>query len=143
MIVAPDRYITNIDLNTGREIWRIKQRKVRESTGLSDDGKIFYAKTMDGEMIAVPMTADAYTEQWCCDAGWGYDHSPCPLAVNKGVVYMTSRRGKVAAISEKGELLSVGKFANSTANDIRIDSNNRVWISFIEGVIWYLKPITQ
>ena len=143
MIVAPDRYITNINLATGREIWRIKQRKVRESTGISADGKTFYAKTMDGEMIAVSMTADAYTEQWCCDAGWGYDHNPCPLTVNNGVVYMAARRGKVAAISENGKLLSVGKFANSAANDIRIDSNNGVWISFIEGVIWHLKPIGQ
>ena len=140
MIVAPDRYMTNIDLATGKTIWRIKQRKVRESTGLSSDGKTFYAKTMDGEMIAVPMTANSYTEQWCKDVGWGYDHNFCPLTVSDGIVYMANRRGKVAAVTESGERVGVGKFANSAANDLRADSDGDIWVSFIEGVIWRLKP---
>lgn len=140
MIVAPDRYMTNIDLATGKTIWRIKQRKVRESTGLSSDGKTFYAKTMDGEMIAVPMTANSYTEQWCKDVGWGYDHNFSPLTVSDGIVYMANRRGKVAAVTESGERVSVGKFANSAANDLRADSDGDIWVSFIEGVIWRLKP---
>ena len=139
MIVAPDRYMTCIDLNTGKQIWRIKQRKVRESTGLSNDGNTFYAKTMDGEMIAVPMNSDSYTELWCCDVGWGYDHNFCPLTTVDGVIYMANRRGKVAAVSEQGEILSIGKFANSAANYLYSDSDGNIWVSFIEGVIWRLK----
>ncbi|MBQ9137908.1 MAG: PQQ-binding-like beta-propeller repeat protein [Alistipes sp.] len=138
MIVAPDRHITNIDLNTGREIWRVKERRVRESTGLSNDGNTFYAKTMDGEMIAVPMACNSYTEQWVTNVGWGYDHNFCPLAVSDGVVYMASRRGKIAAVNEQGKTLSVGKFASSAANDLRIDSSGELWVSFIEGTIWHL-----
>jgi hypothetical protein len=139
MVVAPDRYITNIDLSTGKEIWRVKERKVRESTGLSSDGKTFYAKTMDGEIIAVAMNSDNYTELWCSDAGWGYDHSFCPLTVDNGVVYMANRRGKVAAFGKSGEMLSVGKFADSAANDLRADDNGDIWASFIEGTIWRLQ----
>lgn len=138
MIVAPDRYITNIDLQTGEQIWRVKQRKVRESTGISSDCKHFYAKTMDGEMIAVPMAANSYTEEWCCDAGWGYDHNFCPLTVVDGIVYMANRRGKVAAVTEDGKLITVGKFAHSAANDLRADDNGNIWVSFIEGTIWKL-----
>ncbi|MBR5886305.1 MAG: PQQ-binding-like beta-propeller repeat protein, partial [Alistipes sp.] len=139
MIVAPDRYMTNIDLATGKQIWRVKERKVRESTGLSSDGKIFYAKTMDGEIIAVPMNSDSYTELWCSDAGWGYDHSFCPLNIDNNIIYMANRRGKVAAIAESGEVLSVGKFADSAANDLRADGSGNLWVSFIEGTIWRLK----
>ena len=143
MIVAPDRYTTCIELSTGREIWRVKARKVRESTGLSSDGNIFYAKTMDGEMIAVPMNTDSYTELWCTDVGWGYDHSFCPLLCHNGVIYMANRRGKVAAVSEDGELLAVGKFANSAANDLRIDTSGNMWISFIEGTVWRLETLNN
>ena len=143
MIVAPDRYMTAIDLNSGEQIWRIKERKVRESTGLSSDGKIFYSKTMDGQMIAVDMDANTYTELWCTDAGWGYDHSFCPLIVSDDIIYMSNRRGKVAAVSSSGELLGVGKFANSTANDLRIDSNGNIWASFIEGTIWRLRVVQK
>lgn len=143
MIVAPDRYMTAIDLNSGEQIWRIKERKVRESTGLSSDGKVFYSKTMDGQMIAVDMDANTYTELWCTDAGWGYDHSFCPLIVSDDIIYMSNRRGKVAAVSSSGELLGVGKFANSTANDLRIDSNGNIWASFIEGTIWRLRVVQK
>ena len=143
IIVAPDRYMTAIDLNSGEQIWRIKERKVRESTGLSSDGKIFYSKTMDGQMIAVDMDANTYTELWCTDAGWGYDHSFCPLIVSDDIIYMSNRRGKVAAVSSSGELLGVGKFANSTANDLRIDSNGNIWASFIEGTIWRLRVVQK
>lgn len=139
MIVAPDRYMTAIDLNSGEQIWRVKERRVRESSGLSSDGKVFYSKTMDGQMIAVAMDANSYTELWCTDAGWGYDHSFCPLTISDDIIYMSNRRGKVAAVSSSGELLGVGKVANSTANDLRADSNGNIWVSFIEGTIWRLR----
>ena len=138
MIVAPDRYMTNLDLASGRQIWRVKVRKVRESTGISADGATFYAKTMDGEMLAVPMNADSYTELWCRDVGWGYDHNFCPLMVVGDAIFMANRRGKVAAVSSSGEVISVGKFAGSAANDIRPDGSGAVWVSFIEGEIWRL-----
>ena len=143
MIVAPDRYMTAIDLNSGEQIWRIKERKVRESTGLSSDGKIFYSKTMDGQMIAVDMDANTYTELWCTDAGWGYDHSFCPLIVSDDIIYMSNRRGKVAAVNSSRDLSGVGRFANSTANDLRIDSNGNIWASFIEGTIWRLRVVQK
>ena len=63
-IVAPDRYMTALDLVTGRVIWRVKQRKVRETTGVSGDGSKIYAKTMDGELLAVATAPDSYTEAW-------------------------------------------------------------------------------
>ena len=139
MIVAPDRYMTCIDLNSGAQLWRVKQRRVRESTGISNDGKIFYSKTMDGQMIAIPTDADSYNELWFSDVGWGYDHSFCPLIESDNIIYMSNRRGKVAAVSSSGELVGVAKLANSAANDLRADSSGTIWASFIEGTIWRLK----
>lgn len=139
MIVAPDRYMTAIDLNTGEQLWRIKKRRVRESTGLSSDGKTFYSKTMDGEMIAISMDKNTYTELWCTDTGWGYDHSFCPLAISDSIIYMSNRRGKIAAVNNNGKLLGIGKIANTAANDLMVDADGYIWASFIEGSIWRLK----
>ncbi len=137
MIVAPDRHVTFIDAMTGRQIWRIKERRVRETTGISDDGKTFYAKTMDGEMIAVPSDADAYVEKWCADAGWGYDHNFCPIAVSNGRAYMANRYGMVAEIAETdGKVLRKAKLGNSSANDFFVDAQGFVWTTLIEGKIY-------
>ncbi|MDE6139970.1 MAG: PQQ-binding-like beta-propeller repeat protein [Alistipes sp.] len=137
MIVAPDRYMTFIDLDTGRQLWRIKERKVRETTGLSDDGKLFLAKTMDGEMIAVKTDADAYAEQWAVDAGWGYDHNFCPITTRGGVAYMANRTGMVAAVEiSGGRLLNVAKLADSSANEFTLDGRGSLWVTFIDGRIY-------
>ncbi len=137
MIVAPDRHMTFIDLATGRQLWRIKSRKVRETTGISDDGEMFYAKTMDGEMIAVPVDADTYTEAWTTDAGWGYDHNPCPILTRDGVAYMANRTGMIAAVDESdGRLLGAAKIASAAANDFTADDNGGIWVSFIDGRIF-------
>ena len=143
-IVAPDRYMTALDLRTGREIWRVKQRKVRETTGVSSDRSKVYAKTMDGELLAVASAPDRYTESWVVDAGWGYDHNPCPVEVREGVAYLANRTGCVAAVRENGEWLWTEKFASSAANDFLVDGRNRLWITFIEGKIFCLgDPVTR
>lgn len=141
MIVAPDRHMTFIDLETGREIWREKRRRVRESTGLSGDGATFYAKTMDGEMVAVPVDADSYEERWCADAGWGYDHNFCPVAVVGDTAYMANRTGMVAAVNlTDGTVRHVAKLGNSSANDFHVGPDGGVWVTFIEGKIYRIEP---
>ena len=137
-IVAPDRCMTALDLATGREIWRVKRRKVRETTGVSADGSAVYAKTMDGELLAVATDADCYMELWTVDAGWGYDHNPCPVEVREGVAYMANRTGCVASVSGDGRLFWAEKFASSAANDFFVDADNRLWVTFIEGKIFCL-----
>lgn len=137
-IVAPDRCMTALDLSTGREIWRVKQRKVRETTGVSADGTKVYAKTMDGELLAVETAPDRYVEAWVADAGWGYDHNPCPVEERAGVAYMANRTGCVASVRADGELLWAEKFASSAANDFFTDDRNRLWVTFIEGKIFCL-----
>lgn len=144
MIVAPDRYMTFIDLETGRQLWRIKARKVRETTGISDDGELFLAKTMDGEMVAVSTRADAYAEEWAADAGWGYDHNFCPITVRSGIAYMANRTGMIAAVDiDGGRLLGVAKLADSSANEFTLDDRGYLWVSFIDGRIYRIGGIKE
>ncbi|HEX2628674.1 MAG TPA: PQQ-binding-like beta-propeller repeat protein, partial [Chitinophagaceae bacterium] len=45
-VVAPDRYITALDASTGVALWRNNDGGVRESIGISEDGKWIYGKSM-------------------------------------------------------------------------------------------------
>lgn len=142
-LVAPDRYVTALDLATGRQLWRVKQRKARETTGLSADGKRFYFKTMDGEMVAVDTAADTYSELWAADAGWGYDHNSCPIVVHGGMAYMANRSGCVAAVREDGTLLRRAKCGNSAANDFTVGPDGSLWVSLAEGTIFRIAPVAE
>ena len=135
-IVAPDRAVTCLDLATGRQLWRDNSRKARETTGLGDDGRQFYYKTMDGELAAVDTSADAYRETWCTDLGWGYEYNSCPACVRDGVVYVAGRLGQVAAVREDGTLLWSVKCCNSAGNDFRQAPDGSLWITFAEGKLF-------
>lgn len=137
IIVAPDRYMTAIDRKTGKQIWRIKDHKVRESLGMSADGKAVYAKTMDGEVIAVSTDKKKYELLWVVDAGFGYEHTPCVVVESKGIVYAASKSGMLAAIDPiKRQLLWQYKLGNSAVNGFEVDANGDIYASLIEGKIY-------
>lgn len=139
IIVAPDRYMTAIDLNSGKELWRTNKYKVRESLGLSEDGKRVYAKLMDGEILAVSTEGNTYNDLWCEDLGIGYEHNPCPNVENKGIVYLGSREGIVVAFDPQSrKVLWKEKAGHSSVNAFTVDEKGDVWCSLIEGSVFKL-----
>lgn len=140
-IVAPDRAMTALNRTTGEQIWRVKDYRVRESLGLSEDKTKVYARTMDGELIAVSTQADEYDVVWMVDLGFGYEFSPCAVVESRGVVYAASRQGVVAAVDAvSGELLWRKKCGISAVNGFEIDSKGDIYISLFEGKIWRISP---
>jgi outer membrane protein assembly factor BamB len=138
IVVAPDRYMTAIDRKTGETIWRNKDHKYRESLGVSNDGKCAYAKTMDGELVAVSTEGNEFNELWLVDMGLGYEHAPCIVAESKGVVYAGSRRGIVTAVNPKTKAVIWSlPLGVSEINGIDVDQKTGdVYVSLIEGTIW-------
>lgn len=140
IIVAPDRYMTAIDRKTGKIIWRNNSHKFRESLGVSQDGLTAYAKTMDGELVAVSTQGKEYNELWLVDTGLGYEHAPCIVLESNGVVYVGSRRGIMVAVDAKThKKLWEYKMGNSEFNGWELDENGDVYTSLIEGAVWRIR----
>ncbi len=138
IIVAPDRYMTALDRATGKQLWRDNSHKYRESLGHSADFTRVYAKTMDGELVAVDATSREFKELWTIDMGLGYEHAPCIVAEVDGVVYAGSRRGIVTAVDPIAQkVLWSLPLGVSEINGIDIDpTTNDVYVSLIEGTIF-------
>lgn len=138
IIVAPDRYMTAIDRATGRQIWRDKSHRYRESMGRSEDGTRVYAKTMDGELVAVDVTGDTFKELWTIDLGLGYEHAPCVIVEKDGIVYTGSLRGKVTMTrAADHKLVASLQLGKTEVNGIDIDpSTGDIYVSLIEGKIY-------
>jgi len=140
VIVAPDRYSTALDRATGRQLWRHHDNavKVRESLGLSEDGKCAYAKTMDGTIVAIDTQSNDYRELWTTDCHFGYEHAPCIVLEKGGYVYAGSRRGMLAVLeASTGELVFTYKMGCSEVNGFEVDPvTGDIYCSLIEGTIW-------
>lgn len=139
VIVAPDRVTTAIDRKTGVQLWREKNdNKVRESLGRSVDGKVAYAKTMDGELVAMS-TGDNYQELWKVDLGFGYEHAPCIVLEHDGYIYCGSRRGVLAVVNAAThELEFTYRLGSSEVNGFDVDERGDIFCSLIEGTIWHI-----
>ncbi len=137
VIVAPDRVTTAINRDSGNEIWREKNdNKVRESLGRSADGKVAYAKTMDGELVAMS-TGDTYQMLWKIDLGFGYEHAPCIVLEHDGYIYCGSRRGMLAVVNAATHQLEFTyPLGSSEVNGFEVDERGDVYCSLIEGTIW-------
>ena len=139
-IVAPDRYMTAINKNTGETIWRTNfgtQYKVRESLGMTSNKQYVLAKTMDGQLLAVRSDANTPEPAFVVDAGIGYEHTPCIVAEHNGVAYMGSRTGLLIAIDIKSQsVLWKYKLGNSALNGFEIDKDGTIYASLIDGSIW-------
>ncbi len=139
LIVAPDRVATELDRGTGRQLWRVKNdNKVRESLGASEDGKVAYAKTMGGTLVAMSTQGNDYKLLWTVDLGMGYEHAPCPILVHNGYIYTGSRQGLLAIVDESTHQVVVKyKMGCSEVNGFALDpATGDVYCSLIEGKIF-------
>lgn len=139
-IDAPDRAVTCLDLASGSVVWRCTDYKAREASGMSADGKRFYVKTMDGELLAIDTAPDAFRRLWITPAGFGYDYTACPVTVSGGIAYLADRSGNVAAVREDGTPLWCVKCCNSAANFITEAPDGSLWATFAEGKIFRIPP---
>lgn len=137
IIVAPDRVTTAIDRHDGTQLWREKNdNKVRESLGRSADGKVAYAKTMDGTLVAMS-TGDKYEFLWSVDLGFGYEHAPCIVLEHDGYIYCGSRRGMLAVVNAATHQLEFTyRLGTSEVNGFEVDDAGTIYCSLIEGTIY-------
>lgn len=140
IIVAPDRYMTAINLSNGKELWRNNDYTVRESQGISEDGKTVYAKLMNGNLLAVSAESPDFLPQFTTDAGLGYEHAPCPIMEKDGMIYLGSRNGIVVAVDAKTHKVFWScKCGNSGVNKFFMDADGTIYFSLIEGKIFKLE----
>lgn len=146
-LVTPERFLTILEIETGKTLLRTSKWKVRESMGKSQDGKWFYAKTMDGALLRLPLSDDLeltnenlIRQSKILDLKLEYEHNPAPIVENNNKIYVGSRKGEVVIVdAEKFEVIKQINLGSSSVNGFSIDDKGQVWTSLIEGGIYLLE----
>jgi outer membrane protein assembly factor BamB/predicted phosphodiesterase len=143
-IVAPDRYMTAINISNGKEIWRTNRHQVRESMGVSPDGSLVYAKLMNDTVIAVSASENFPKTVWAVNAGFGYEHNPCPVTATRELVIAATRVGMLIAIDPKtSSIVWKYKSGNTSVNKVVVDQHQNFWFTMTEGKILGIKTIDK
>jgi outer membrane protein assembly factor BamB len=141
-IVAPDRYMTAFNTETGEVLWRKRDaaNRVRESMGISSDSALVYAKTMDGFVIGVSTKADSMQIAWKANTNLDYELAPTALAENNEIVFVPSDSGVVTAVSRAdGRVLWKHKLSNSLVTSLLPISKNEVVVTTMDGKVTCLR----
>jgi outer membrane protein assembly factor BamB/predicted phosphohydrolase len=147
--VTPQRFLTILDIETGKTLLRTSKWKIRESMGKSQDGKWFYGKTMDGLLLTVPLSDDlelteenVENQSKVLDLKLGYEHNPAGILEKDNKIYIGSRKGEVVIVdAEKFEIIKQITLGSSSVNGFTVDAQGRVWTSLIEGGIFCLSNL--
>jgi outer membrane protein assembly factor BamB len=139
-VVAPDRFLSAIDANTGQTLWRTNEVTVRESIGISDDGSYIYAKTMQDTVVAFSTSKERKNAAWKMNVGYGYDHVPSMLIEKEGQIFFGTRSGIVYSIDPILHKINWAfKIDNSMVNTVNVISGKQVIASTMDGKIVLLQ----
>ncbi|HEX7845674.1 MAG TPA: PQQ-binding-like beta-propeller repeat protein [Chitinophagaceae bacterium] len=139
-IVAPDRYISAIDAKVGRTLWRNNDATVRESVGISADGKWIYGKTMQDTIVAYAASPEKQSAAWKMHCGFGYEHVPSMLIEKEGLVFFGTKSGVVYCIDPTiQKIIWAYKIDNSMVNTVRVINKNTIVASTMDGKLVCLK----
>ncbi len=81
-----------------RRLWGTDNLTVRESIGISEDGKRVYVRTIENVIAAVSPDADGQETVWETDAGFSYDISSAQLVERDGIVFYGTKNGLLIAL---------------------------------------------
>lgn len=137
-LVAPDRYMTALDADSGQEIWRTKVDSIlmRESMGLSSDGQLVYVKTMDGQVLGVSTHADSMLISWKSALQLPYELTPSAIHTDGRQVFVPSHSGLLSAVDARtGSITWQYKISNAMVNPVLVLGKRTVVASTMDGRI--------
>jgi len=139
-ITAPDRYFTCLDAETGEQVWRTKEYKVRETVGLSEDGMTVYSKCMWDTVVAMDATTHEPITRWATHAGFGYEHNPAMPLEKDGTLWVSTKNGLLLGMDAKtGTVLWRHKIGNSILNTPLPLSKKECIFTSSEGTVTYIR----
>ncbi len=139
-VADPQRALTAIDATNGETVWRTFRSKVRETVGLSEDGKRVYSKTMQDSIVCYRTEGTEPVQEWATNVGFGYEHGPSMPLERDGVVYGSTKEGMIFALDARtGSLLWRHFVGSSLVNTILPLSGRRVLFTDTSGHVGMLR----
>jgi outer membrane protein assembly factor BamB/predicted phosphodiesterase len=138
--VAPDRKMTCLEEATGREMWRTGMHEVRESIGMSADGRRLYVRTVRDTILALDPSSPEPVTMWANRIGFGYDINSAMLVEQGEMVYYPTKNGFLYALdAHSGELIWVHRLSDGAVHTVSPAGRRRVVATGFDGRVTLLE----
>jgi outer membrane protein assembly factor BamB len=133
-VVAPDKFMSAINLRTGGTIWRSSAQRVRESIGFSEDRSRVFVRSTQDTLFCFAAHAATPTLLWATSCDFGYDIAPSMPVEKDGFVYFGTKNGLVCCVEgQTGVLKWKHKVAETIINTPAPAAQNGVVVTDFNG----------
>ncbi|MGQ9798796.1 MAG: outer membrane protein assembly factor BamB family protein [Ignavibacterium sp.] len=139
IVVAPDRKLTAIKIESGKELWRTDKYQVRETIGISNDERKIFIRIMNDTILSLPCSSELKEPIWITDCKFGYDISSAQIVEKDETIFYPTKNGLLFALnSEDGKILWKYKVSNGFVNTVIPINKNNLVITALDGKITFL-----
>lgn len=137
LISTPDKFISAIDFDNGKTLWRSNEYNSWESIGINKRKDILFIKSIIDTIFALNIKDSIPNLIWKNGLDYGLDTNPINLVEHQNNLFIPSKNGSLYVLnSENGKLLLKIKLGNSRLNNIIPVSKNVLLISNMDGEIF-------
>ncbi|WP_456443666.1 outer membrane protein assembly factor BamB family protein [Caldithrix abyssi] len=133
-VVAPDRFLTAIDLTNGLTLWRSNRYKVRETIGA--DEHFVLAKCMRDTVFSLRPSEKGPRYNWVKNMDFGYDIANSMIQVKGQTAFFGTKNGLVVAFNiHDGKVIWKHKTGNSFIPTVLPLSSSSLIVSSMDGIV--------
>lgn len=137
-ISTPDKFISAIDFNSGKTVFRSNDFNSWESIGIDEQKQILFIKGLVDTIYALSLY-DIPKLKWKSALGYGLDTNPINISVIENKVLIPAKNGHLYILEkETGKLLKSFFLGNSRLNEILLISKSQLIISNMDGKVYLI-----
>jgi len=139
-ISTPDKFISAIDIHTGKTIWRSNEYNAWESIGINQEKNVIFIKSVIDTIFALSLIDSIPKLLWKNGIGYGVDTNPVNLFEAQNKLFIPAKNGTLYILDSKdGHLITKFNLGYSRLNNIVPVSKNVFIISNMDGDIFRIK----
>ncbi len=139
-VTTPDKYVSAIDINSGKTLWRTNAYNSWESIGISNDKTKIFIKSVSDFVQCISVSDTSHNLVWKADLDLGTDTNPTTILERDNRVYVASKKGFVFALnSNNGEIIWKAFLGTARVNNLEFTDNNALIATNMDGKVFLIK----
>lgn len=139
-ISTPDKFISAIDFQTGKTLFRSNEFNSWESIGIDENKSILFIKGLIDTLYAIDLEDSKNKLKWKTSLEYGLDTNPVPISEKFGLVFIPAKNGVLYIVNKNnGKILDKIFLGNARLNDVIVINKNTIVISNMDGKFYRIK----
>lgn len=139
-ISTPDKFISAIDFQTGKTLFRSNEFNSWESIGIDENKSLLFIKGLIDTLYAIDIENSKNKLKWKTFLDYGLDTNPVPISEKFGLVFIPAKNGILYIVNKNnGKIFDKIFLGNARLNDVIVINKNTILISNMDGKFYRIK----